>query len=119
MFKRDGCGFMKYRVFVSFIMGELLVFLVLLVSGRTAVESRGTEVREQRAIVKQLMLTDVAIWTEARYTRNPSQADYFSAFQDFPSSLEHFPAGSIIAPGGIKALTEIKVNRNSAGMAKK
>jgi hypothetical protein len=109
---------MKYRVFVSFIVGELLILLVLLVSGRTALESRQAEVREQRVIVKQLMLTDVAIWTEARYTRNPSQADYFSAFQDFPSSLEHFPAGSIITPGRISATTEVEVVRSRAGAAR-
>ena len=42
--------------------------------------------------VKDLMLTDLSIWTEARYTRHPSQADIFTAFQDGPGSLEHFPA---------------------------
>jgi len=108
---------MKYRVFVSFIMGELLVLLALLVSGRTALESRQAELQEKRAIVQRLMLTDVAYWTEARYTRNPSQADYFSAFQDFPSSLEHFPAGSIIAPAHIHERTEIMVRKSNAGAA--
>ena len=49
-------------------------------------------------LVGELQLTDLALWTEARYTRHPSQADLFSPFQDFPSSLEHFPAGSIIGP---------------------
>jgi len=61
-----------------------------------------TELREdlprQRQLVRSLQLTDLAFWTEARYTRNPSQADRFTPFQDFPSALEHFPAGSIIAP---------------------
>jgi len=52
----------------------------------------------QRQLVRALQLTDLAFWTEARYTRNPSQADRFTPFQDFPSALEHFPAGSIIAP---------------------
>jgi len=52
----------------------------------------------KRELVSHLILTDFAIWTEARYTRHPSQADFFSPFQDFPSSFEHFPAGSIIAP---------------------
>ncbi|KJR41093.1 hypothetical protein MCHI_003009 [Candidatus Magnetoovum chiemensis] len=49
-------------------------------------------------LVRELTLTDFSIWTEARYTRHPSQADSFTPFQDFPSSLEHFPAGSIISP---------------------
>lgn len=52
----------------------------------------------KQELVRHLRLTDFAIWTEARYTRHPSQADFFSPFQDFPSSFEHFPAGSIIAP---------------------
>ena len=108
---------MKYRVFATLIMGELLVLLVLFVSGRTALDSREAELREKRAIVHQLMLTDVAYWTEARYTRNPSQADYFSAFQDFPSSFEHFPAGSIIAPAPIHEHTEIIVRKSDARAA--
>ena len=99
-------------------MGELLVLLVLLISGRTALESREADAREQRNIVKQLMLTDVSLWTEARYTRNPSQADLFSAFQDFPSSPEHFPAGSIIAPAPIVERTEIAVRKKSVNAAK-
>lgn len=49
-------------------------------------------------VVKQLELTDLALFTEARYTRHPSQADVYSAFQDHPGALEHFPAGSIVGP---------------------
>lgn len=45
-----------------------------------------------------LGLTDLAIWTEARYARHPSQADRFTAFQDLPGAFDHFPAGSIIPP---------------------
>ncbi len=49
-------------------------------------------------VVEKLELTDLALFTEARYTRHPSQADLYSAFQDHPTSLEHFPMGSIAAP---------------------
>ncbi len=49
-------------------------------------------------VVKTLALTDLCLFTEARYTRHPSQADLFSAFQDHPMALEHFPAGSIVGP---------------------
>lgn len=49
-------------------------------------------------LVTRLGLTDLALWTEARYTRHPSQTDRFSAFQDFPAAPEHFPAGSIVPP---------------------
>lgn len=45
-----------------------------------------------------LQLTDLALWTEARYTRNPALTDFFTPFQDVPGGPEHFPAGAIIAP---------------------
>jgi len=49
-------------------------------------------------VVANLELTDLALFTEARYTRHPSQADLHSAFQDHPVSLEHFPTGSLAGP---------------------
>jgi hypothetical protein len=48
--------------------------------------------------VKQLELTDLCLFTDARYTRHPSMADMHSAFQDLPMAFEHFPSGSLIAP---------------------
>ncbi len=56
---------------------------------------------EKRALAGTLTLTDLALCSEARYTRNPSQADLFSAFQDFPGSIEHFPTGSLILPSPV------------------
>ena len=52
------------------------------------------------ALVAQLRLTDLSLFTEARYTRHPSQADLHSAFQDHPLALEHFPTGSLMVPPG-------------------
>lgn len=49
-------------------------------------------------ITAKLELTDLALFTEARYTRHLSQADLHSAFQDHPTALEHFPTGSIAGP---------------------
>ena len=43
-------------------------------------------------------LTDLCLFTEARYTRHLSQADLHSAFQDHPLGLEHFPTGSLVPP---------------------
>ncbi len=55
--------------------------------------------RRQRAeLVRALGLSDLALFTEARFTRHPTQADLFTPFQDAPLSLEHFPTGSLIAP---------------------
>ncbi len=55
-------------------------------------------------LVAALALSDVALFGEARYTRNPSLADLHSAFQDGPASLEHFPTGSlVVAPRAFPA----------------
>lgn len=50
------------------------------------------------ALVERLQLTDPVLFTEARYTRHPTQADLQSAFQDHPVALEHFPTGSLLPP---------------------
>jgi hypothetical protein len=49
-------------------------------------------------MARRLELTDLAIFTEARYTRHLSQADLHTPFQDSPLSFEHFPSGLIIMP---------------------
>ncbi len=54
--------------------------------------------RAAAAIVRRLGLTDLALFTEARYTRHPTQADRFAPFQDHPGALEHFPSGSVVGP---------------------
>jgi len=89
----------KHRCFLAVTLLEVLVLSALLLWGHRTVDVRRGASREaETALVQSLSLTDFAIWTEARYTRHPSQADRFTPFQLFPSSLEHFPAGSIIAP---------------------
>jgi hypothetical protein len=102
---------MKHKSFAVFIFLELFILLLFYASGQVTIRSRQGEVQEKWETVKKLMLTDFALWTEARYTRNPSQADLFSAFQDFPSSIEHFPAGSIIAPGTVRSTTKIDTRK--------
>jgi hypothetical protein len=56
------------------------------------------QLAERGALAARLGLTDLALFTEARYTRHPSQADLHSAFQDHPVALEHFPTGSLLPP---------------------
>ncbi|MCE5263976.1 MAG: hypothetical protein LLG97_10630 [Deltaproteobacteria bacterium] len=58
----------------------------------------GPSLGRMAGVVRDLELTDLALFTEARYTRHLSQTDLHSAFQDHPLSLEHFPAGSMAAP---------------------
>lgn len=89
----------KGKIFLGVIVIESFLLVVLLTHGiiRSHVQD-DSQLEAKNALVSQLGLTDYAIWTEARYTRHPSQADFFSAFQDFPAAFEHFPAGAIIAP---------------------
>lgn len=51
-----------------------------------------------RRLVSELGLTDLCLFTEARYTRHPSQADLNSPFQDHPLALDHFPSGALTGP---------------------
>jgi hypothetical protein len=43
-------------------------------------------------------LTDLAITSAARYLRHYSLSDLATPFQDYPASLDHFPAGFVFAP---------------------
>lgn len=69
------------------------------VARREAVRMAGTA-----RLVAGARLTDLALFTEARYTRHPSMADLHTAFQDAPMSFEHFPAGTFAPrPAGFGA----------------
>ena len=48
----------------------------------------------QSIVVARLGLTDLAVATEARYTRNPSVSDPIAPFMDHPGAIEHFPTGT-------------------------
>jgi hypothetical protein len=50
--------------------------------------------------VSELGLSDLALFTEARYTRHLSLADRHSSFQNTPASFDHFPSGSLYQPPG-------------------
>ncbi len=76
-----------------------LVFLAVTVYDSILVQEMSAVYLQQRAqMVKELGLTDLALFTEARYTRHLSQSDLHSAFQDHPMALEHFPSGSLYIP---------------------
>lgn len=89
----------KSKIFIGIIIIQCLLLLGMLTHGKIRYHLHDkTVLQAKQNLVSQLGLTDFAIWTEARYTRHPSQADFFSAFQDFPGAMEHFPAGAVIAP---------------------
>ena len=53
---------------------------------------------EKTRMVERLELTDLCLFTDARYTRHPSMADRHTPFQDSPMAMEHFPSGTLVLP---------------------
>jgi hypothetical protein len=53
---------------------------------------------ESAELARRLKLTDLCLFTEARYTRHPSMVDNHAAFQEHPSAFDHFPSGSFLLP---------------------
>jgi hypothetical protein len=87
----------------AFLAALALGIALLVVSlGHAAIARRAAAplVEKRAALVAELSLTDLALFTEARYTRHPSQADLHSAFQDHPMALDHFPTGSLVPAAG-------------------
>jgi len=85
-------------------MAGIGLFSLMLVNGGLAVHGR-REVRQAKpllartgALVRDLRLTDLCLFTEASYTRHPGMADLQTPFQDSPLSMEHFPSGSLTGP---------------------
>jgi hypothetical protein len=91
----------KSDIFFVF-MGICLALLAgAWVHSRLAMDSALESIEHGAEMVRRLELTDLCLFTEARYTRHPSQADRHTAFQDHPMSLEHFPTGSIVEPPAV------------------
>lgn len=84
-----------YLFFVGAVIG---LFSILMLHSRTTSGEAEAIMTVSAGMVKELRLTDLCLFTEARYTRHPSMADLHSAFQDHPLALEHFPSGSLVTP---------------------
>lgn len=81
------------------LLSVVAIFLVMLfVHAKLERQRDRASLDRMISLVRKLELTDLCLFTEARYTRHLSQSDFFSAFQDHPGALEHFPAGSLAGP---------------------
>jgi hypothetical protein len=78
--------------------GSLLMAGLLLIHPRLQRDDYERGLAKRKDLVRELQLTDLCLFTEARYTRHLSQADLHSAFQDYPMAFEHFPSGSLVLP---------------------
>ena len=94
----NGFQVRKSTVFLSFSALGILSVALTILDGHMSRSYAAPMLEERTRMVKTLGLTDIALFTEARYTRHPSQADRHSPFQDHPGSMEHFPTGSFMPP---------------------
>ena len=76
----------------------LSLFALTLIDAYSRQHDAAVSLSQQAQVVAKHGLTDLALFTEARYTRHLSQADLHSAFQDHPQALDHFPSGSLVLP---------------------
>jgi hypothetical protein len=88
----------KSHCALAFLAIAGLLFLLTFADAAWLRNRRAQGLAWKAELVARLQLTDICLFTDARYTRHPSQADLHSAFQDHPLGLEHFPSGSILPP---------------------
>ena len=88
----------KSTCFLALIVVNLACSLLLLLHARSSAAQAGGRDAANRQLVRHLKLTDLCLFTEARYTRHPAMADRHAPFQDHPVALEHFPTGSLVTP---------------------
>lgn len=91
-------GVRKSTVFLSFAAAGLLLTGLMFVHAAMAHRHNLTGLATKRQMVRELALTDLSLFTDARYTRHLSQADINTPFQDYPGAFEHFPSGTIVTP---------------------
>jgi hypothetical protein len=84
--------------FLAVIAALAALNAALFVTGDRMAASRVRVEERNRDVVRALGLTDLSLWTEARFTRHPSQTDFFSPFQDLPGGMDHFPAAALMVP---------------------
>jgi hypothetical protein len=71
---------------------------LLAVHASSARQTGFARLHQMSDVVERYGLTDLCLFTDARYTRHPSMADLNTPFQDYPMSFEHFPSGSLFTP---------------------
>lgn len=86
----------------SIYLGSTVLLIVLfgglLVHARHTLLGSLPELKAKAQMVRELELSDLCIFTEASYTRHPSQTDIATPFQDSPGAFEHFPSGMLAEP---------------------
>lgn len=84
--------------FLSLLAVCLTLFLLTFVDAGVRGNGAAADLTQDKVLVRELGITDLCLFTEARYTRHLTQADLHTPFQDHPFSMEHFPTGSLFPP---------------------
>jgi len=88
----------KSDVFLIYLAINIILIFLMFTHASLKERAKMGSLKEKIEMVRKLELTDLCLFTEANYTRHLSQADLHTPFQDSPTSLEHFPSGSLLAP---------------------
>ncbi len=95
----------KSTGYSAFIVGSMIVLVLLIFHAHRSRENSAAALAVSAKLVESLKLTDLSLFTEARYTRNPAMADLHAPFQDHPMALDHFPSGAIVTPPFVQRRT--------------
>ena len=88
----------RSNLYLTFLAAALVLFGAMFVHSAVIRRQSAPRLERTTEMVRRLDLTDLCLFTEARYTRHPVMADVNSLFQDSPLSLEHYPTASLMAP---------------------
>jgi hypothetical protein len=92
-------NFMRKSVFSLTLLSLFAtLFLLTFIDAKLGREAALPSLKSKQKIISELGLSDLALFTEARYTRHLALSDLHSPFQDHPMAIEHFPSGSLISP---------------------
>lgn len=85
-------------VFGLFLCLLLALAGALFVDGLIRRKAEAATLAQLAVATSALGLTDLAVATEARYTRHPAVSDAVAPFMDHPGAIEHFPTGTFWLP---------------------
>ncbi|MHB8150002.1 MAG: hypothetical protein ACYDIB_07545 [Desulfobulbia bacterium] len=90
---------MRPALVFSLLLGLLLALDgVLFLDGLVRRKAQDATLAQLEVATSGLGLTDLAVATEARYTRHPAVSDPMVPFMDHPGAIEHFPTGAFWLP---------------------
>lgn len=84
--------------FAMFLCLLLALDGALLFDGLSRRKAEYATLARLEVVTRGLGLTDLAVATEARYTRHPAVSDPVVPFMDHPGAIEHFLTGAFWLP---------------------